>query len=99
MTIKERMERDAYDRVNPWRPACEAKPDGTICELAFSDLVGTSDQGSARYILHTDGKWIRIDIHPPKTVYRKPTCFRPVFARLSTFRRQTIANVAQGDCA
>lgn len=40
MTIKERQEREAHDRENPWRPMATAKADGLICDLLFDDMAG-----------------------------------------------------------
>ncbi|MDP9811814.1 hypothetical protein J2W42_004682 [Rhizobium tibeticum] len=40
MTIKQRQEREAHDRENPWRPMSTAKPSGLICDLLFDDMAG-----------------------------------------------------------
>ena len=85
MTIAERRAREIYDRQNPWRPMCEAKPDGTVCELLFNDMVGCFDADPGRYFLDHDGRWYRID--PPRPCFHNPINWRPAFARLTPERR------------
>jgi hypothetical protein len=63
VTIAERKAREAYDRLNPWRPMKEPRPDGTVCELLFSDIVGSFDADQRRYFLDTSGDWYSLD--PP----------------------------------
>lgn len=60
MTIAERKAREAYDRENPWRPMSEAKPDGTVCELLFCDLVGSFDADPG-----LNGIYARVAFHTP----------------------------------
>ena len=95
MTIAERRAREAYDRENPWRPMCEAKPDGTVCELLFSDLVGSFEADPFRYFLDHDGCWYRID--PPERVYSAPSPinWRPARARITTERRHYLKQQAR----
>ncbi|AOF91985.1 hypothetical protein [Sinorhizobium sp. RAC02] len=91
MTIAERKARETYDRANPWRPMKEAKPDGTICELLFSDLVGSFDADQRRYFLDASGDWFCID--PPERISRiitKVTNWRPAWVKLTAERRNLI---------
>ncbi len=38
------------DRVrSSWRPLSEAKPDGTVCELLFNDIIDNFDEDAHRY--------------------------------------------------
>jgi hypothetical protein len=92
MTIAERRAREEYDRLNPWRPLCEAKPDDTVCELLFCDLVGSFDADPARYFLDFDGDWYRID--PPAVVFPPPMNWRPAFAKLTPERRHYLKKQA-----
>lgn len=93
MTIAERRAREAYDRVNPWRPMKEAQPDGTVCELLFNDMVGCFDADPGRYFLDHDGRWYRID--PPTPFFRSPINWRPAFARLTPERRNYLKRQAR----
>jgi hypothetical protein len=93
MTIAERRAREEYDRLNPWRPMCEPKPDGTVCELLFCDLVGSFDADSARYFLDFDGCWYRID--PAERVFGTPMNWRPAFAKLTPERRHYLRKQAE----
>ena len=93
MTIAERKEREAYDRMNPWRPMPDAKPDGTVCELLFSDMVGCFDADPRRYFLEHDGRWYRVD--PPGLCQLDPMNWRPAFARLTPERRHHIKKQAR----
>ena len=88
MTIAERKAREAYGRVNPWRPMKDAKPDGTICELLFSDMVGSFDAGRGRYFLDASGDWFCID--PPERVHRPVTSWRPAWVKMTPERRRLI---------
>ncbi|MCP8894280.1 hypothetical protein KYK29_05010 [Shinella daejeonensis] len=93
MTIAERKAREAYDRVNPWRPMKDAKADGTICELLFSDMVGSFDTDPRRYFLDASGKWFRID--PPGPIYKAPTSWRAAWVKLTPERRTLIKREAR----
>jgi hypothetical protein len=93
MTIAERKAREAYDRENPWRPMCDARPDGTICELMFTDMVGNFDADHHRYFLDHDGAWYRIE--PPARVYSLPMNWRPAFARITPERRHYLKKQAR----
>lgn len=92
MTIAERKAREEYDRLNPWRPMKDAKPDGTICELLFSDMVGCFDNEQRRhYFLDVSGDWFCID--PPERMSRiitKITNWRPALVKLTPERRNVI---------
>jgi hypothetical protein len=92
MTIAERKAREAYDLANPWRAMGEANPDGTVCELLFSDLVGTFEADAFRYFLGDDGCWFRID--PPGRVFNTPMNWRPAYARLTIERRNYLRKQA-----
>lgn len=92
MTIAERRARKEYDLQNPWRPMCEAKADGTVCELLFCDLVGNFDADHRRYFLDADGAWFQID--PPGRVYSNPMNWRPAFAKLTPERRHYLKKQA-----
>lgn len=85
MTIAERRDREAYEQTNPWRSMSDARPDGTVCELLFNDMVGAFDADRFRYFLDHDGHWYRID--PPTPVFANPMNWRPAFARLTPERR------------
>lgn len=93
MNISERLAREAYDRLNPWRPMSDAKPDGTVCELQFNDMVGAFETDRLRYFLDHDGRWYRID--PPSPVYARAIGWRPACARLSSQRRHHIKQQAR----
>ena len=88
MTIAERKAREVYDQINPWRPMRDAKPDGTICELLFSDLVGSFDDGEQRYFLDLSGEWYGID--PPERVFRPATNWRPAWVKMTPERRNLV---------
>ena len=92
MTIAERKAREEYDRANPWRPIRQAKPDGTVCELLFNDMVGSFDADAYRYFLEHDGRWYRID--PPGLCFLSPMNWRPAFARLTPERRHFLKQQA-----
>ena len=93
MTISERKAREAYDRLNPWRPMQDAQPDGTICELLFSDMVGSFDADQRRYFLDASGTWFCID--PPGKVFSAITNWRPAWVRLTPERRNIIKKRTQ----
>ena len=91
VTIAERKAREAYDRLNPWRPMKEARPDGTICELLFSDMVGSFDADQRRYFLDASGDWYSLD--PPQCFSRlttRITNWRPAWVKLTPERRNLI---------
>lgn len=94
MTIAERKVREAYDKQNPWRPMCEAKPDGTVCELLFNDLVGCFDADPGRYFLDHDGDWYRLD-PPSRVIWPRPINWRPAFARITPERRHYLKKQAR----
>jgi hypothetical protein len=96
MTIAERKAREAYDRLNPWRPMKEAKPDGTICELLFSDMVGSFDADQRRYFLDTSGDWFRID--PPARIFSAVMSWRPAWVKLTPERRSLIKQRTERKC-
>jgi len=93
MNISERLAREAYDRLNPWRPMAEARSDGTICELLFNDLVGEFQTERFRYFLDRDGRWYRVD--PPAPVYAVPMNWRPAVAKLTPERRHYLKRQAE----
>jgi hypothetical protein len=94
MNVEERRAREEYDRLNPWRPMSDAKPDGTVCELLFNDMVGYFDADAFRYFLDHDGNWYRID--PPSRVLPSPypMNWRPAFAKLTPERRHYLKKQA-----
>lgn len=92
MTIAERKAREAYDRMNPWRPMHEAQPDGTVCELLFNDMVGDFPVEDQRYFLD-GGNWYRID-PPGRVSWPRPINWRPAFVRLTPERRHYIKKQA-----
>ncbi len=89
MTIAERKAREEHDRLNPWRPMRDARPDGTICDLLFNDMVGSYDADGARhYFLDASGKWFCID--PPERVFHSVMNWRPAWVRMTPERRTLI---------
>ncbi|MCB1469040.1 MAG: hypothetical protein KDK08_18300 [Rhizobiaceae bacterium] len=88
MTESERLAKEAYDRMNPWRAMDQAKPDGTVCELLLNDMVGHFQSSTDRYFLDGGGRWYRID--PPGVCFLTPINWRPAFARLTPERRNFI---------
>lgn len=60
-TIAERKARIEYDRLHPWEAASTAIMDGSVCELLFSDMVGSFTGGDLRFVLTTVPKynWVR----------------------------------------
>ena len=93
MNVDERRAREAYDHQNPWRPMSEAKPDGTVCELLFNDMVGYFDTDAFRFFLDHDGNWYRVD--PPGVVFPPPMNWRPAFAKLTPERRHYLRQQAK----
>lgn len=89
MTIAERKAREAYDQLNPWRPMKDAKADGTICELLFSDLAGCFHPDRFQYFLDSSGDWYQID-PPEKVILPPPTSWRPAWVKMSPERRSLI---------
>ncbi|MGO8154439.1 hypothetical protein AB9F36_31910 [Rhizobium leguminosarum] len=96
MTIKERQEREAHDRENPWRPISTAKPSGLICDLQFDDLAGHFATDGLQYFLDVDGSWYQID--PPAKVFfmRRPIDWRPSYVQMTPERRALIKRKANG---
>jgi hypothetical protein len=94
MTIAERKERERIDRENPWRPMKDARPDGTICELLFNDMVGDFPT-ALHYFLDADGSWYRID--PPEQVspWPYPMNWRPAYVKMTPERRAVVKRRAQ----
>ena len=93
MTIAQLKARQAYDRMNPWRPMPDAKPDGTVCELLFNDMVGCFDADPGRYFLDHDGRWYRIE--PPGACPRIAINWRPAFAQITPERRHHLKQQAR----
>jgi len=91
MTIDERRAREEYDRENPWRPMCEARPDGTVSELLFNDIAGHYPRDPARYFMASDKVWYRVD--PPERVYATPMNWRPAQVKLTESRRRYLRQV------
>ncbi|ULJ74411.1 hypothetical protein [Rhizobium gallicum] len=86
MTIKERQEREAHDRENPWRPMNTANPGGLICDLLFDDMAGHYAIERLQYFLDADGSWYQID--PPRRVYFPvPINWRPSYVHMTPERR------------
>lgn len=90
MTIRERQEREQKDREHPWRPMNTAKPDGTVCELLFDDMVGHYATDDLHYFLDHDGYWYQIN--PPKKIWwvPKPINWRPAYVKISPERRMLV---------
>lgn len=93
MTIKERQEREAHDRENPWRPMAAAKADGLICDLLFDDMAGHFPTEGLQYFLDVDGYWYQIE--PPRRLYEKPMNWRPSYVRLRPERRHYLKKVIE----
>ncbi|MBY5374217.1 hypothetical protein [Rhizobium leguminosarum] len=89
MTIKERQEREAHDRENPWRPM-DTAPRGTglICDLLFDDMVGHFATEALQYFLDVDGRWYQIE--PPRRIYEQPMNWRPSYVRMRPERRRIV---------
>lgn len=90
MTIAERKAREAYDRVNPWRPIRQAIDElpGTVCELRFTDaLGGVADFGLSRFFFEDDEWWC---IAPAKTVSQRLVEYRPTGETISQGKRDLI---------
>lgn len=94
MSAFERIAREAYDRKNPWRLISEAKPGPAICELRTNDMVGLTDFGRARFILHDDGEWYRIE--PPERIWKDRLVeYRPTGTQLSLSRIRSVVHRAK----
>lgn len=96
MTIKERQQREAHDRENPWRPMNTApRGTGLICDLLFDDMVGHYPAEGLQFFLDTDGNWYQID--PAKRVlyYSKPINWRPSYVHMTPERRSVIKERAK----
>ncbi|PDS45381.1 hypothetical protein CO668_08685 [Rhizobium anhuiense] len=89
MTIKERQEREAHDRENPWRPM-GAAPRGTglICDLLFDDMVGHFATEGLQYFLDVDDRWYQIE--PPRRIYEQPMNWRPSYVRMKSELRRIV---------
>lgn len=93
MTIRERQEREAHDRENPWRPMNTApRGTGLICDLLFDDMVGHYATDGLQFFLDANGDWVQID--PPRRVYSKPINWRPSHVRITRERRKAITHRA-----
>lgn len=90
MTIKERQEREAHDRENPWRPMGTApRGTGLICDLLFDDMAGHFAAEGLQFFLDADGNWYQID--PPRRVYSpNPINWRPSYVRMTPERRSVV---------
>ncbi|ANL34094.1 hypothetical protein [Rhizobium phaseoli] len=90
MTIRERQEREAHDRENPWRPISSApRGTGLICDLLFDDMVGHFAVEGLQFFLDADGVWYQID--PPRRVFSpSPINWRPSYVRMTPERRNLI---------
>ncbi|MGY5793681.1 hypothetical protein ACXHXM_26065 len=96
MTIKERQEREAHDRENPWRPMNTApRGTGLICDLLFDDMAGHYATEGLQYFLDADGYWYQIE--PPKKVYfcNAPINWRPSYVHMTPERRSLIKKRAE----
>lgn len=96
MTIKERQEREAHDRENPWRPMNTApRGTGLICDLLFDDMAGHFATEGLQYFLDGDGRWYQID--PPKQVWfaNAPINWRPSYVHMTPERRSLIKKRAE----
>ncbi|SCW39210.1 hypothetical protein SAMN02927900_01307 [Rhizobium mongolense subsp. loessense] len=96
MTIKERQEREAHDRENPWRPMSEApRGTGLICDLLFDDMAGHYANEGLQYFLDANGDWYQIE--PPKWIAHGPTPmnWRPSYVRMTPERRGIIKKRAR----
>jgi hypothetical protein len=93
MTIAERKAREAYDRENPWRPMKDARPDGTLCELLFQDMVGSYDADDTQYFITASGDWYRLN--PPTRVFNRTMNWRPARVKLTPERRAVVIRQAE----
>jgi hypothetical protein len=96
--VDERREREAYDLAHPWRPMSEAKVDGFVCELLFSDMGGNHSPRQTHYFLDDDGRWYSID--PPGRHYNRPMNWRPtnIPTKLSRAKREEIKAALAREC-
>ncbi|MBB3385530.1 MULTISPECIES: hypothetical protein [unclassified Rhizobium] len=93
MTIRERQEREAHDRENPWRPMNTApRGTGLICDLLFDDMVGHFAAEGLQFFCDANGHWYQID--SPKRVFR-PINWRPSYVRMTIERRNLIKSRAR----
>lgn len=88
MTIAERKAREEQDKLNPWRPMDQAKPDGLICDLLFDDMAGHHSPDGTHYFLAVSGDWYRIE--PPAKIFLKPMNWRPAWVRLTPERQRVL---------
>ena len=95
MTIRERQEREAHDRENPWRPMNTApRGTGLICDLLFDDMVGHFATEGLQFFLDADGTWYQIE--PAKRAsYPQPINWRPSYVRMTLERRNVIKKRAR----
>ncbi len=95
MTIKERQEREAHDRENPWRPMSTApRGTGLICDLLFDDMVGHYAAEGLQFFRDANGDWYQIE--PPKRVFAPtPINWRPSYVRMMIERRNLIKKRAR----
>ncbi len=90
MTIKERQQREAHDRENPWRPMDTApRGSGLVCDLLFDDMVGQFGTEGLQFFLDAKGHWYQID--PPRRVsYAQPINWRPSYVRMTPERQSLV---------
>ncbi|WP_313760185.1 hypothetical protein [Rhizobium sp.] len=89
MTIKERQQREAHDKENPWRPIATApRGTGLVCDLLFDDMMGHFATDGLQFFLDMFGEWYQID--PPRRVFEAPMNWRPSYVCLSPERRSII---------
>ncbi|MBB3745016.1 hypothetical protein FHX10_004553 [Rhizobium sp. BK591] len=90
MTIKERQEREAHDRENPWRPMNTApRGTGLICDLLFDDMMGHYPASGLQFFLDADGTWYQI-IPERKIHFAQPINWRPSYVHVTPERRNLI---------
>jgi len=94
MTIRERQEREAHDRENPWRPMNTApRGTGLICDLLFNDMAGQFATEDLQFFRDADGRWYQIE--PAKPVYSVPINWRPSYVHMTIERRNLIKKRAR----
>jgi hypothetical protein len=95
MTIKERQQREAHDRENPWRPMGTApRGTGLICDLLLNDMKGPFGAEGLQFFCDAGGEWFQID--PPKRLsFAQPINWRPSYVRLTPERRIVIKTRAK----
>ena len=92
--MAERKARKEQDRLNPWRPMRDARPDGTICDLLFNDMVGSYDaEGIHYHFLDASGTWFYFD--PPHQVRSPIMNWRLAWVRMTPERRKLIKTKAE----